>query len=349
MKIPTSAPVEISVANRPAGNSSVVVFVSQGETSAPPAAVRAGKEIAAAVDRLLSSGVAKGKSREITFDLLGQGRAARRVFVVGLGETAKITTESIRQSAGSLLRALRKHNISAAAVIPPELSGISPEGAADAVTTGIFLAAFDYREYKGTASKAREKGDDKSDKPIGITLIGDATTKAALDRSTIICTGQNFCRTIASRPGNDINPPSLAREVQAMAREAGLRCKVMDEKELARLKMGGILAVGAGSIQTPPRMIILEHRPAKAKKTLLVVGKAITFDTGGISIKPAEKMGKMIFDKCGAMAVSGADVFRRQAQAADQHRRHARQRRKRDQLQSLSAGRYSPHVQRCHC
>jgi len=75
---------------------------------------------------------------------------------------------------------------------------------------------------------------------------------------------------------------------------------------LARLGMGGILAVGGGSIQTPPRLIVLEHRPAKPKgKPLLVVGKAITFDTGGISIKPADKMGKMIFDKCGAMAVLG--------------------------------------------
>ncbi len=87
----------------------------------------------------------------------------------------------------------------------------------------------------------------------------------------------------------------------------------MDERQLARLGMGGILAVGDGSIQTPPRMIVLEHRPPKhlartAKrpaKTILVVGKAITFDTGGISIKPADKMGKMIFDKCGGMAVLG--------------------------------------------
>jgi leucyl aminopeptidase len=91
-----------------------------------------------------------------------------------------------------------------------------------------------------------------------------------------------------------------------MAREAGLSCKILDEKQMAKLGMGGILGVGAGAISSPPRMIVLEHKPAgKKSQTLMVVGKAITFDTGGISIKPADKMGKMIFDKCGGMAVLG--------------------------------------------
>jgi leucyl aminopeptidase len=304
--IPTSAPIEISVSNRmPNDVPAVVAFVAQGDSKAPRSVMRAGKEIAAAVDRLLSSGVAKGKAREITFDILGEGKSARRVFTAGLGESVKITTESIRQSAGAVLRALRKHNIAAAAIIPPEVKGVSTSASADAVATGLALAAFDYREYKGSATTEREKKDDKLTKPIAVTIIGDAKTKGAVNRANIITTGQNFCRTIASRPGNDINPPSLAREAEAMAREVGLQCTVLDEKQLAKLKMGGILGVGSGSIQTPPRMIILEHKPARAKKTLLVVGKAITFDTGGISIKPADKMGKMIFDKCGAMAVLG--------------------------------------------
>jgi leucyl aminopeptidase len=304
--IPTSAPVEITVANRaPANAAAFVVFIPQDSAKSPRSAASAGKEAADAVDRLLSTGVAKGKSREITFDILGQGKSASRVFTAGLGEGAKITTESIRQAAGAVLRALRKHNIESAAIVPPQVKGVSGSASADAVATGIALAAFDYREYKGTASKAREKKEQKVSKPIAITIIGDAKTKAGVDRANVITTGQNFCRTIASRPGNDINPPSLAREAEAMAREAGLRCTVLDDKQLAKLKMGGILGVGSGSIHTPPRMIILEHKPVRAKKTLLVVGKAITFDTGGISIKPADKMGKMIFDKCGAMAVLG--------------------------------------------
>ena len=113
-----------------------------------------------------------------------------------------------------------------------------------------------------------------------------------------------------------INPPALAKEAQKLAKEVGLDCRVLDEKQMAKLGMGGILAVGSGSA-TPPRMIVLQHRPggikasrarAKANKkmpVLLVVGKSITFDTGGISIKPADKMGDMVFDKCGGMAVLG--------------------------------------------
>ena len=159
-----------------------------------------------------------------------------------------------------------------------------------------------------------------------MTLVSaDAAAKQGAARARIICDGQNFARTIASRPGNDINPPSLAKIAQEMAKEVGLGSRVLDEKQMKQLGMGGILAVGEASA-TPPRMIVLEHRGGResgignrvsGKKvirpdtrhptpdTLLVVGKAITFDTGGVSIKPADKMGRMIFDKCGGMAVLG--------------------------------------------
>jgi leucyl aminopeptidase len=299
--IVTNAPVEISVTDRiPANAEAIVVFISLDGSSAPGA----GKEVAAAVDRLLSAGAATGKAKEIVFDLIGKGSGVRRVYVAGLGKAEKITMETVRQSAGAVLRALRKHKIVRAAIVLPEVKGISSGVAADAIATGIYLAAFDYREYKGAASKPEEE--EKAVKSLAVSIVGDSAAKTAVDRAKIICTGQNFARSIASRPANDINPPSLAKVSQGMAREAGLKCRVMDEKELARLGMGGILAVGAGSIQTPPRMIVLEHRPAKGVgKTLLIVGKAITFDTGGISIKPADKMGKMIFDKCGAMTVLG--------------------------------------------
>jgi len=317
MMIVTIAPVEISVTDRLPGKApAVVVFVAQNVSSAPPAARRAGKEIAASVDRLLSAGVARGKAKEIVFDLVGKGRSARRVFVAGLGKADKISTETIRQSAGAALRALRKQRIGRAAVVLPDIKAISTDAAADAVATGIFLAAFDYRQYKGTASKQGDNGDEQSDKSIAIWIVADGLSiaRSAVERAGIVCTGQNFARTIASRPGNDVNPPTLAKQAQAMARAAGLRCTVMDEKQLARLGMGGILAVGGGSIHSPPRLIVLDHRPARGQgfalrkrrvQTLLVVGKAITFDSGGISIKPADKMGKMIFDKCGAMAVLG--------------------------------------------
>jgi leucyl aminopeptidase len=303
--IVTSTPLKISLADRfPANVKAVAVFIAQGESAAPAVVKRADKEVAAGASRLLSAGVATGKGKEIVFDLVGEGSGARRILLAGIGKGEKVTAEVLRQSAGAVLRAIRKQKIGRAAVVLPEVKGITADAVADAIVTGIYLAAFEYREYKGTGSK--EDNDEKAGKPIEIFVIGDGSVKKAIERANVICAGQNFARTIASRPANNINPVTLAKEAQALARETGLRCRVMDEKELARLGMGGILAVGAGSIQTPPRMIVLEHRPAKkSSKTLLVVGKAITFDTGGISIKPADKMGKMIFDKCGGMAVLG--------------------------------------------
>jgi leucyl aminopeptidase len=163
-----------------------------------------------------------------------------------------------------------------------------------------------------------------------VTIVSnDAAVRQSVERARLVAEGQNFARTIASRPGNVINPPSLAKVAQQLAKEVGLQVRVLDEKEMTRLGMGGILAVGQGSAN-PPRMIVLEHRAGrgsgkgKAKasdpkpetrsvgpaqrdnpKPVLVVGKSITFDTGGISIKSADKMGDMIFDKCGGMAVLG--------------------------------------------
>jgi leucyl aminopeptidase len=304
--IPTSTDVTVSVvAKAPADAQAIVVFVTQEDSSAPKGLEA---QVAAAVNRLLKSGVVRGKAKEITFDVPGDDRSNRRVFVAGLGKREKISAEIIRQSAGALLRALRKHRMNRAAIVLPPLKGISPESAAEAIAGGMLLAGFNYREYKGTATEKREESDDDKPKTIEISIIAKASVAQAVRRVEIVATGQNFARTIASRPGNDINPITLAREAQTMAKEVGLRCTVMDEKELAKLGMGGILAVGGGSIQTPPRMIVLEHQPTSGsgkKGPILVVGKAITFDSGGISIKPADKMGKMIFDKCGGMAVLG--------------------------------------------
>lgn len=202
--------------------------------------------------------------------------------------------EVARKAAGSLIKALRKHKIASVAVLPPATF-------TEPFVVGLMLAGFDYREYKGTATK---KKDGSPAKPLTITVM--SADRKGFNRGVAIATGQNFARTIASRPGNDINPPSLAKVVAAMAKEVGLGYRVLDEKQMAKLGMGGILAVGAANKSTPPRMIVLEWKGTKKNtKPLLAVGKAITFDTGGISIKPAAAMGRMIYDKCGGMAVLG--------------------------------------------
>jgi leucyl aminopeptidase len=308
--IPTSTRTTILLSPRPDAKwQALVVFVTQGAKPAEGAAVAAvgGEAAGRAAARLLHAGAAKGKLNEVVFELVeDRGHADRRVYVIGLGPAEKLTTELLRQASAAAAKALAKHKIARAAVVLPMTAEISGADAAEAIVTGFLLAGFDYRECKGTA----DKKDDEPRPALAVTLVAgmaDRKIQVAARTARIVADAQNFSRTIANRPANVIHPLSLAEVARDLARQTRLKCTVMDEKKLANLKMGGILAVGGGSIATPPRLIVLEHKPARAKskKPLLVVGKAITFDTGGISIKPADKMGKMIYDKCGGMAVLG--------------------------------------------
>jgi leucyl aminopeptidase len=310
--IPTSTRTHISLAARPPKDAqATVVFLTEGSKPADgaTAAAIAGEEASKSVARLLQAGAAKGKACEVVFDLIEEHKAVHRVYVLGLGKIEKFTTETLRHCAAAIAKALKKHDIRRAALVLPTLEKISPPQATDSIVTGLVLAGFDFQECKGTAKDTDKKNG--GDHALDITLIVPPAelkqTQVAAHEAQIVAEAQNFSRTIANRPANVINPPSLAKLAKSMATEVGLKCTIFDEKQLAKLGMGGILAVGAASIHTPPRLIVLEHKPASAKsaKPLLVVGKAITFDTGGISIKPADKMGKMIYDKCGGLTVLG--------------------------------------------
>ncbi|MEA2735423.1 MAG: leucyl aminopeptidase, partial [Humisphaera sp.] len=320
--LPTSTDVTIAVKPKsPVDADAVVAFITTDANAAP---ALDGAEDSRALRRLRDAGVVRGKAKEIAFDLVDAGKGKhRRVYAVGLGAAEKVTAETIRQAAGVLAKALRKHRIARVAIAIPNVETVTPAVAADAVVTGIMLARFQFKEYKGAAAKKKDADEKDDERTLAVTIVsGDADVRAAVERARIVAEGQNFARTIASRPGNVINPPTLAKVAQQLAKEVGLQIRVLDEKEMSRLGMGGILAVGQGSAN-PPRMIVLEHKPkdeggrmkdekgGKKRRSassslslhpssfpsgpLLVVGKSITFDTGGISIKPADKMGDMIF------------------------------------------------------
>jgi len=307
--IPTNTDVTFQIASKPAGRgSSVAVFITEGKSKRHPDHPLLTADQRHAIQRLQQTGAATGKLAEVRFDLLkGDDKIFAPLWAVGLGKPEKINTEAIRQAAAALARACRKHKLKKLALVVAAVDGISTSDVAEAIVTGFLLASFDFTEFKGTG---HAKDDDKpAPSAAAVTLLTDdsAAVKQGLYRGRIIADGQNFARTIASRPGNVINPPALAKVAQQMASEVSLHCRVLDERQMSRLGMGGILAVGSASA-TPPRMIVLEHRLGGGKKKrapLMVVGKAITFDTGGVSIKPADKMGRMVYDKCGAMAVLG--------------------------------------------
>jgi len=311
--LPTSTNVKVDVKAAVGNVDAVVTFLTQTKQSEEQPLLAEADRVA--LRYLAESNAATGKAREVAFEIVESAKGKfRRVYAVGLGKPDKLTSESFRQAAGAAIRALRSGRITTAAfVVPASFAAVLPPEAAEALVTGALLAAFDYAEYKGTG---KSEDDKEEPKRLELTIVSDDTTvRDAVTRGHLIADGQNLARTIASRPGNDITPPTLAGVAQTMAREVKLKCRVLDENEMAKLKMGGILAVGAGSIATPPRMIVIEYDglskrgSTKKSKTvgapLLVVGKAITFDTGGISIKPADRMGKMIYDKSGGTVVLG--------------------------------------------
>ena len=281
-KVPTSTEAAVQLKPQvPANADAVAVFVHK-QTKPGSDAVRAlPEELRGPVDALLAAGSVTGKSNELTTQLLASsGKAdangkARRLLVVGLGAKDKFCGHCLLEAGGTLAKAARKQKLkSIAAILPvlpetmPGMPDASPAGpgervAVEALASGFLLGSFDYEEYKGTASKKKDdKKDDDAGKKGGaqLTIVseGGRELNEALERARAVSDGQNFARTIASRPGNDITPPALADVAREMARATGLGFRVLDEKQMEKLGMGGILAVGGGSRRTaPPRMIVL--------------------------------------------------------------------------------------------
>lgn len=267
------------------------------------------KKLGGAVETVRSLGDFEAKTGQSCL-LYGDGKtAAQRVLLVGLGEESTFKTDVLRKAAA--LAATKAVELKAKTVVLGLHTGIDAGAKADlaeagaALTEGACFGAFRYDEYMSEAKRPAK---------ISMMIVdADAAVAAKLRQGVAagLITGeaQNYARTIANRPANVINPVTLAAEAKKMARGiSGLTCTVLDEKQLTAKKMGGILAVGKGSA-TPPRLIVLKYAPAKAGKSAPVVGlvgKAVTFDSGGISLKPGEGMHDMKFDKSGGIAVLGA-------------------------------------------
>jgi leucyl aminopeptidase len=308
--IPTSTNVRVELAEKVSASAdAVAVFVPKNGRPAVGKFLD-GSADRAALDALTKAKAVSGKAHEVTIQLVAEPRA-HRLIVVGTGdEDDGPPVTNLREASAVLAKAARKHRVERVAAVAPSADAETIE----AVVTGFLLGSFRYREYK--KGKGEEAKEPRETRLTVVVPKADRGARDALERARIIADGQNLARTIASRPGNDINPPSLTKVCRQVADEVGLDFRVLDEAQLAKLGMGGILGVGSGS-STPPRLIVLQHRPGgikgaradakagNAKAPVLIVGKSITFDTGGISIKPADKMGDMVFDKCGGMTVLG--------------------------------------------
>jgi leucyl aminopeptidase len=217
------------------------------------------------------------------------------VLCVGLGDAQKVTADEIRHAAGSAAMAMKRSGRTRFALHLGDWEQFT-----GAAVEGMMLADYSYEEFKTTRTRALEH----VNVIVGASRVAAAKKIAELARTLGGFT--NLARGIANRPGNVVFPETFAEEARWHAKKHGLRCTVLDEKQLRARRFGGITAVGGGSAR-PPRLIVLEHRGGpRTQAPLALVGKAVTFDTGGVSIKPAADMEQMIWDKCGGAAVLGA-------------------------------------------
>ncbi len=260
-----------------------------------------------AIDQLLKLGDFKGKDGTSVL-IYGNGRiGAKRLLLVGLGEKKKATLDTVRKAAAAAANKAVTIKAGTVSIALHRAFGgrfdLSTMGRV--ITEGAYFGSYRYDEFVTESNNGRTDS-------LRIELIDPDQSKINMLNKGLCCGAvigrvQNYARTIANRPGNVINPVTLAAEAKKAVRGVkGLSCTIFDEKQLAAKGMGGVLAVGAGS-KTPPRFIILKYTPggrgARHLPTVGLVGKAITFDSGGISIKPSDKMSEMKLDKTGGIAV----------------------------------------------
>jgi len=252
--------------------------------------------------KLAKSGELTGKTLEMTLIHAPAGLKAARMLLVGAGKREKFDSAALRRVSGAALRYLKSrgiHNF----VFAARESGAT-EDTAQAIAEGAIAADFESDKYKT---------DKKNDKAIDSVLLAGysdaerAAGEKGLARGRIIAESQNFARDLINEPSNKLTPKILAEKAEAMAKQAGLSVEILDEKRIADLKMGALLSVAQGGPE-PPRMIVITYTPPNPKPgapVIGLVGKAVTFDTGGISIKPSEGMEKMKYDMAGGATMIG--------------------------------------------
>jgi leucyl aminopeptidase len=220
----------------------------------------------------------------------------KKIMLLGLGKKDKLTDEVARVCAGKAAQKAKELGVKEFSML--QFSNLD-EGLVEAMVEGVTLAlySFDkYKEAKEPATKIEE---------VAILINSDSPKfQAIADKASLVVEAVNFARDVANLPPNDCSPAQLASTALSLAQEYDMKARVIDRYELENMGMGGIVAVGKGS-NNPPKLIILEYNGSSdpQQKPYLLVGKAVTFDTGGISIKPGEKMDEMKFDKCGGCTV----------------------------------------------
>jgi leucyl aminopeptidase len=290
------------VADAPAagGVGALVVPVFSG-ASLDGVAKTVDAELNGAIAEVISSGEIKGKLCELSLVHAHQ-RPYKRVLVIGLGEAEKFEPWMLARYGGAAVRQLGRKNVrDVAFALPQQIKG-NETACASFLIEGAVAGAFDTSIY--------QKDPERRSGAENVTILADGFDEAALrkgaERGQILGDAINLARRLAITPANDMTPTHLAGEAERAATASGLEIEVFDEARCRELGMGSFLSVAQGSAQ-PPKFIVMSYKGDPGSKELLaLVGKGITFDTGGISIKPAERMEEMKYDMSGGAGVIAA-------------------------------------------
>lgn len=258
-------------------------------------------ELKGTLAEVLASGEIKGKLCESSL-VHAHEKSYKRVLIIGLGEAAKFEPWMLARYAGSAVRYLGRKNVRDVAFVLPEQAKGNETACASFLIEGAVTGAFDTSLY--------QKDPDKRSGAENVAILTQGLDEAALrkgaDRGQILGDAVNFARRMAITPANDMTPTHLADEAAKAAKESGLEIDVLDEERCRKEGMGSFLSVAQGSAQ-PPKFIVMTYKGDPSSKELLaLVGKGITFDTGGISIKPADRMEEMKYDMSGGAGVIAA-------------------------------------------
>ena len=258
------------------------------------------------ITKLIADGEIKGKRGEITvIHTLGK-IAPARVVVVGLGKASAFDGEVVRSVSGETARRLRSIGVSRFSTIAhgAGIGGMDAAQSAQAIVEGTVLGLYQFNRFKSS------KNDDESVDTVEIvefdnSKLGDL--QLGVERGLMIADAVTICRNMVNEPGNRMTPSRMAERALKAAHDSGLEIEVLDTPDLESLGMGAFLGVAQGS-KEPPKLIVMKYEgdPENTDNNLAIVGKGITFDSGGISIKPSANMGDMKGDMAGGAAVISA-------------------------------------------
>ena len=279
------------------------VFEGEKELSGDIAAVD--KALGGTIAGLISQGEIKGKLGEVTV-VHSQGKLpAARVVVTGLGKPSELSRDKVCGAVAETCRLLRKNGVRTIVTTAQGAgaAGISLEMAAQAVTEGALLGLYTFRRHITKEAEYGEVGE--------LTIVAKSQAEReglelGSSRGKMIAEATNLARDMVNEPANYMTPTIMAEEAKKLAESYRLECQVLERAEMEKLGMGALLGVAQGS-KEPPKLIVLRYRGGdSAEADLALVGKGITFDSGGISLKPAKSMGEMKYDMAGAASVLGA-------------------------------------------